>query len=346
MVKVRIKYKIFILFAYVITIFQASVYSQNKDTQIKAIVNPKETTIGVNVEYRVSIASSDKNIEIILPEEKIFIPKETKSKKLDKQTATESEDDEAQQEELEKIKQELPLYVIQKVSKEDNSDSNLFYQTVVMQIVFYRTGKYKLPKIIFRDQNKIELEYKIPEITISSINKKGQFEEIEPPLDLKGNYLRIILVVVAAILAGGLIFLCVHFIRKKIKSKKDQVVVLPAKTVFRNEIKKLKKANYLDKGNVERFVFELSMIFRNFLHLSLKFNAVDMTNEEIYCEMKNHLTGDVLLKVMDEMHKLMDLWELSKFAEFTPSNEVLVKNLNDTEKFVLETTWEEKNVRI
>ncbi len=330
MVKKRL---IFIIFIYLF--FAVKINAAEEAPQIKAGVNPNETTIGVPVEYRVSIASKYKNIKILLPEEKIFYApvKEVKAIRGAKKNEP------APNENLKHV----PLYIIEAINKEDNSDSNLLYQTIIMKVAYYRAGKFDLPLIEFVDPDGVALGYKIPQITINALNKKGELENIEPPLNLSGNYTRLILLIAGCILAGGLLFLIIYLLRKRIKSVKERVIIPPPKTIFRKELAQFKKANYLAENDIESFVFELSMIFRRFLAASLHFDAVEMTNEEIYKEIYRYFLAAEGEDREVEMRRLMDLWDLSKFAEFAPSQEVLMENLKDTERFVLQKRWGEKD---
>jgi hypothetical protein len=79
-------------------------------------------------------------------------------------------------------------------------------------------------------------------------------------------------------------------------------------------------------------VFDISIIFRRYLSKQLGFDAAEMTTDEIASSIKKYMQYDLYSIYGDEIIKNMRLWDFSKFAEFAPSTELLVLNLNDTIK--------------
>lgn len=310
--------------------------------KIKAAASPLETTIGVEVNYKVSIAAKDKSIEILLPEEKsVFLTAEQIKSKINEQKTNKDNNKDDNQQDIQDALKSIPLYTIQSVVGEDNSDHNMFYKTVIMKVVYYHTGKYSLPEITFKNSDGKIFTYDIPQVTINKLNKTGQMEEIEPPLALKGNYDRLIILIIGAIFFGVFVVFTIMFIKKQLKARKEREVIRPPREIFIEEIEKFKKENYLEKDDIESFVVNLSMIFRKFIKKTIMIDAVDMTNDEILRAIKKSKQINFTIDMYEAISTLMNLWDLSKFAEFTPSNQVLLKNLNDTESFVLQQNWQE-----
>jgi hypothetical protein len=341
---VGVKFKFYVIallilmFGYKIDIIAQT---ESKTPKIKASATPLQTTIGVQIQYKVSIAANDQTIEILLPEEKSFYLKDDKvseqKEKNKKSTQNESEEDQ----DVKAAKKSIPLYRIESVVGEDNSDNNMLYKTVIMKVVYYHIGKYSLPEIKFKNSEGKYFTYQIPQVTINQLNKIGQMEDIEAPLALKGNYDRLIIIIISAILLGVVVAISIVFIRKKIKARKAKVTIRSPREVFVEELDKFKKEKYLEKNDVENFVVNLSMIFRRFLKLTLMIDAVDMTNDEIFRTIKKSDKINFSIDMYEKITDLMNLWDLSKFAEFAPSCEVLAKNLQDAESFVLEQNWQE-----
>ncbi|PKL15345.1 MAG: hypothetical protein CVV49_21475 [Spirochaetae bacterium HGW-Spirochaetae-5] len=62
----------------------------------------------------------------------------------------------------------------------------------------------------------------------------------------------------------------------------------------------------------------------------LKFDAAEMTTDEIAKRIKKYMPSDLYAICGEEIISNMRLWDFSKFAEFTPSPELLLNNLDAT----------------
>jgi len=291
--------------------------------KINAGVQPQKVTVGEVVTYKVSVAGKKlKGIEIVPPEDKVFYPKPKKviGKK------SKDQDDKNDPAKF------VPLYVIQSFKKKDLSQKELSYYTAVIKLIYYRPGVYNLPDISINGSDGIAIAYKIPKITVTAVNKDGKFSEIEPPLHLKGNYTRVIFLIIGIIVLVLIGVFVVWYIMKK---QKEQALFVPEETaleLFEKDIQKFKARKYIDDQNLEEYITGISTIFRRFLSRLYKADIMEMTTSEFQVFMRSRLTKLQFEKHAPEMISLFNLWDLSKFAEFTPTSEILFDNYNKTIK--------------
>jgi hypothetical protein len=290
--------------------------------KIKATVTPEKATVGTVLDYRVNVAGKGLGaITIVPPEKREVYPEKKKTQAPPPKEGEEAEEDPAQY---------VPLYVIHTVKKDDRSDKTMTDITVKVQMSFYRPGTWQLPDIEIRGADGIAIGYKAPEVTVAAVNEKGEYQEIEPPLSLGGNWWRlVILILVLAVLAvAG--FFAWRYIRKMIEERRTAPVIVPPIDIFMKEIEQFNGGRLIDEGKIEEFVFGISMIFRKFLSLQFRFDAAEMTTYEIEKKIKKVFPKNIHDAYAGQIMDGFNLWDLSKFAEFTPSPELLHASLVKT----------------
>ncbi|MCP4138228.1 MAG: hypothetical protein GY754_45115 [bacterium] len=308
---------------------------------IKAIVEPKKATIGQPLEYRVSIAGEKvSEIEVLPPVKREVYPDIAEIPNL-----FEKKNEEEKPEE--KPGKEVPLYIIHSVKKEDNSHESLKYITVIMSVSYYRPGIYSLPEVdIFeleedlsedsKDKEKIKTKvgYEVPVVEIAPVSKEKepQLQAIEPPLDLGGNYYRVAWIVIGTILLTLLGVLLYFYIKKKREERANAPVYIPPIELFIADIEKFGGEALITEGKIEEYVVGISMIFRRYLSALLSIDATEMTSHEINRVLTKVLRRDIYTRYSEEIDRCFQLWDLSKFAEFTPSEEILLDNYEKTQK--------------
>ncbi len=290
---------------------------------IRAAVSPETAAVGVPLEYKISIAGSDlKGIVILLPEEKVYFPeKDTAASGIAKAPGAERESDAAAK---------VPLYIIQNAKKEDESKRGTEYLSITVRLAYFRPGKHTLPEVMLYDQQNVRIGYKVPVVDIKSVNPNGEFQEIEPPLELSGNYYRLLFILLAliALAAGGYFFW--RWLEKRRKAEVPAAVtVLPIET-FMSEVGALARKRYIDEGKTEEHVTELSLIFRRYISSLFGFDAVEMTVTEVLAAMERAVSPLRFNEHRGDIQRVMDLWDLAKFAEFAPDANALRANLDDT----------------
>ncbi len=290
---------------------------------IRAVVNPETAAIGVPLEYKISIAGSDlKGIVIRLPEEKVYFPeKDTASAGVVKAPGADKESDTAAK---------VPLYIIQNAKKEDESKRGTEYLSITVRLAYFRPGKHTLPEIVLYDAQNVRIGYRVPVVDIKSVNPNGEFHEIEPPLELSGNYYRLLFILLAiiALSAGG--YFLWRWFEKKRKAEAPVAVAIPPIETFMSEVGALVRKRYIDEGKIEEHVTELSLIFRRCVSSLFGFDAVEMTGSEVLAAMERVISPLRFNEYRGDVARALDLWDLAKFAEFAPDANALRSNLDDT----------------
>ncbi len=303
--------------------------------KIKAVVKPESSTIGVPLEYRINIAGKNlKEINIILPEKKELYPEKEEALKNPKPAGIKEEENPAE---------EVPLYVIHNARKENKNEQGLDSITIILQMAYYRPGKYPLPDIDIKDKDNIKIGYKVPEIEIKELNPSGEQQDIEPPFDLGGNYTRLIILLFSVAILTGLGFFLYGYIRKRREAEKIRAAFVPPIDIFLKEVGDLHGAQLIAGGKIEEYVFGISMIFRKFLSLQLSIDAAEMTSDELIRELRRVLPLYLFSRYEQDFDKSFQLLDLAKFAEFTPSVEILTANLDGTVRLAMNLSRDMNN---
>ncbi|MBN1501677.1 MAG: hypothetical protein JW982_16075 [Spirochaetes bacterium] len=304
-------------------LFSAAVISAQDAFDVKAAVEPGSATVGEEVIYTVAyVKSSDlKNVEI--PEKKKY---------MDEMAAPDS-------------KQSLiPIFEITDIIKDETSGFAEVKYTFKLR--YFRTGLFTLPEVLFYNTDNTVMGYKVPTVEIRSVVKDDSILPDEPPLELKGNYTRLIILILSLLAAGALIALLIMYIIRRVKSKMKPVEIIPPIEIFRQEVSELENKSYIQSGENELYCVEISRIFKKYLSLSMKVDAVEMTSEELIEAVRLNAEAGVNGQIIvSKVENITQLWDLSKFAEFNPSVQILEANLNLTKEAAEKIIWEKGNVR-
>ena len=288
--------------------------------QVRASVNPGKATVGVPLEYRLVIAGKSlKGITVRMPEKNVFFPDPEALDAASKKVKDKDADDRSEK---------VPLYVIHGAKKDESVDGGISHLTVTVGLSYFRPGKYTLPEIEILDTENVKAGYRLPVVEIESVNQQGEFQDIEPPLDLGGNYWRLawLILGLAVFIAG--VFYLVRYIERR-RSSVPPPAVNPLGD-FLSGVGALSRKRLIEKGLVRDYVFEMSALFRRFLSTLLGIDAMDMTVRELYRAFEERLPAAVFKKNEDDIRDVLDLWDLAKFAEFAPAEETLIRNMETT----------------
>ncbi len=289
-------------------------YGQENAEQLKisAAVMPEQVYAGQTVEYRIDLEGNRlSELEIELPEPGKIFPDQVK--KDSSQAASGKEVPE---------QDPVPLFVIE--SSAEDCGQAVSHQTeekrsFAVKISCYRPGIWKLPELKISGSDGIVTGYKIPEIRVNAVNPEGSFAEIEPPLMPENSYFRLILLVLgAAALAAAAVILILCF-RKK--SKKVLLAEVHPLEDFLMEAEKIRAGCLTEKFIPAEYCFDISMAFRRLLSFVMKADTVEMTTDEISRILKKKFHGN---EETQQIMALFELWDLSKFAEFSPSEDTML----------------------
>ncbi len=292
------------------------------EVSLDASVVPGKATVGQPLTYSIIISGIEPaSLKIILPEKKVVYPDKKSNEKSKKG------DSAAKEKSSEEF---VPLYIINNAFRDESEVSGVKQVNIKILLSYYRTGSYLLPEVKISGSDGVTIGYKIPEVLIEELNKEGKLEDIEPPVSLSGNYTRVIWIILAVLFAAAAGVLLYRYIKKRRKTIVPEIPSLPPIEIFLKEVELLKLRELISGGRINEYVFDISIIFRRYLSAMLKFDAAEMTTDEIAKKIKKYMPSDLYSAFGDEIISNMRLWDFSKFAEFTPSSELLLNNLDAT----------------
>jgi hypothetical protein len=279
----------------------------------ESVISKSEVTVGESLDYIITVRQGEK-VSITFPEKRTYLLKEIPGAKSVKPSAgTDAESNE-----------NLPAYAIEDISSNEKDGVT----EAKLSIRYYAPGVYAMPALKIRDLKGNELPLREISVTVKEINKEGQAADIEDPLDLSGNYTRLILILIGAAAAGALVYAAVRYLRKRRLLKKEPEI--PAIEIFRKEIPPIDAGLADGTIDAEEYAVRVSMTVRKLLSKRYSFGAVDMTNTEIVDYLRTLKGDDGWKHAVDDLEQLSMLWDMSKFAEFVPSADLLRVNLKRT----------------
>lgn len=290
------------------------------EASLNASVTPEKGTVGQQFTYILSIKGiAPDTLKIALPEKKIVYPEKKNEKTNPGKNSVEKTSEEF-----------VPVYIINSASRDNAEVDGSTQVNIKILLNYYRPGTFVLPEIKISGSDGIVIGYKIPTVTIEELNKEGTLEEIEPPVSLSGNYTRIYWIIAALLIISVAAVALYLYFKKRKKIVTVETPPPPPIEIFLNEVESLKLKELIEAGKINEYVFDISIIFRRYLSSMLLFDAAEMTTDEIASKIKKYMPQDLYAICGPEIISNMRLWDFSKFAEFTPSTELLLENLDAT----------------
>jgi len=287
---------------------------------IDSALSTEKVRVGDTLTYAITLKGSGlEAIKSILPEVRDYYPEaETAAGPAVKGRDGKTE---------ETLKEPVPLYRVKSALRETGPDGSVSIKVVM---TYLRTGTYTLPEVKITGDDGLAIGYRVPSVTIIETNKEGKFEEIEGPIEPPSDYkailftmLLILLLCAIAVAAGYFLY---NYIKKRRVKAVPEIQVSPYEQ-FLIDLKGMKPEGLIDSGDVRQYAFDMSITFRRFISARFGFDAAEMTTDEIRRSLKRFMPPVLYREHGDEIMRCMDLWDISKFAEFTPSAEMLHENL-------------------
>jgi hypothetical protein len=282
------------------------------ETKVDTVVSKQEVTVGDTVDFYLTITSKDK-VSVVFPEKRVYALKEVKPI-ADAKKAKEEESN-----------QELPAFSIE--------DTTLAEKDALTEakitVRYFAPGSYDIPSVIIREKNGAAVQYQKIIVTVKEINEKGELADIEEPLPLSGNYTRLILMLIAAALLGALVYAAIRYIRK-LRAEKMKAPPIPAIITFRKNISQIDAQLADGSLDADAYAVQISATLRMLITAKYSFFALDMTTSEIIQNLKWVRTDDAWAALVRDLEKVILLWDMSKFAEFIPSADILRINCKET----------------
>ncbi len=308
--------------------------NDDRHPEINATVSPAKATVGDFLEYRVLVRGRDLGrIEIVPPEKRELYPeKETGPKKPAPDASADGDPDPGRH---------VPIYVIHSMKKNDRSSGAITDIAVNIRISYYHPGRYELPIVEIRGADGIPIAYKLPVAEITETNQKGELQPPEPPLELSGNYWRLVFVglgLLAAAVAGYFTWRYLVPLVKRLRAAPP----VPPLEAFMKDIEAFAGHELIAAGRIEEYVFGISMIFRRFLSRGYGLDAEEMTSNEAEAALRR-AAPESYRAHQEAISRCFMLWDISKFAEFTPDEASLRENLEQTIRLAHDLAPEDRN---
>jgi hypothetical protein len=217
----------------------------------------------------------------------------------------------------------------------------------------YLSGTYTIPPIRIRfytdaegPENAHILESEEFTITVTSLLDEDKEDitinditgpVLPPPPDLTWLYL-----LIAGILTGGagITFLVIFLVKKR--QNKQHVITIPAHELAFRRLEVLVAQNYIEKGEIKLFYFEISKILREYIENRFHLHAPEQTTEEFLYDLKE---SSYLHRELKEILKeFLSHCDLVKFAKHNPTTEEIQKTFTTCKDFIL--TTEDVNARV
>ena len=256
-------------------------------------------------------------LKFVLPETKSYFP-EPEDKKKKSPDKTEGDENIP------------PLYVVKSAELVPGRDAVSETLTAKLIILYMKPGTYTLPEIKITGDDGVPIGYRLQSVTIIETNPEGAFEEIEGPLEPAADYTRMAFIAAAAIAVIALSAAAGIYLYRRWRKNKtaiETVPELPPYVRFLAELDSFKPEDCIASGRVKEYVFGMSIAFRHLLSAQFGFDAAEMTTDEIRSGLKKFMPAELYQAHSDEIMNAMDFWDISKFAAFTPSAELMNENL-------------------
>ncbi len=303
--------------ALLIFLFISSFSYAGDDKSVKATVTPEKGTVGTVFKYSISVAVRDgEDVSVELPEKKNIYPPKKEESGAKKASGDKSSD-------------HVPLYIIHSAHRDVTEKDGLKQTLITVDLSCYRPGKHDLPEIKISGKDGIAIGYAIPAITIDELNKEGKETDVEAPLELSGNYTRLYIIIAASVLVLLILYFIYKIVKKYIVLRRKANELLPIE-LFERDVVSMRVRQLIDEGDINGYVFTMSMLFRKFLSGEFGFDAPEMTTDEIGRSLNTYITKDISEKFGSGMIDIMRFWDFSKFAEYTPTQERLAVNFDMT----------------
>lgn len=147
----------------------------------------------------------------------------------------------------------------------------------------------------------------------------------------KMQYLFIVLGIIG--ISGAIYFLVIFFIRQK--ARYEMLTAKKPHEIAYERLSLLIKKDYIEKGLIKEFYFELSNIIRHYIEARFGLNAPEMTTEEFLLQVKDSKELDYGYKNL--LKDFLLLCDMVKFAKYLPAKKEISGAIDSVKKFIEET---------
>lgn len=210
-----------------------------------------------------------------------------------------------------------------KVDKQIVAQSDYFIST-------FDVGEFEIPSLqvfyrLGQDTTLHQLKTEVIKITVMSLNpnEKGDIRDIKPPMTPPRDWVRIILMICAAVILFAVFGLGWWYYQRR---KQGQPILpmrekppRPAHEVALAALAELEASEWLAQGEVKSYFVRLSEILRQYVEARYFIDAMEMTTSQLIARM----AADRLpQEPVSTLQAILQLSDLVKFAKFIPSEEM------------------------
>jgi hypothetical protein len=211
--------------------------------------------------------------------------------------------------------------------KDFSSDKGGFFSTTYTQkyiLDIYETGSFTIPGSLIKYRENSSAEWKellTNELIITVQSLLSESEQSSGIKDIKGPYSMNNLIILVIIAVAGIITAFIIYMKKKKAAKEIVVPPKPAHETALKALKELMEKEYIKRGNIQGYYFELSNIVRHYLEDRFSMQAPEMTTEEFLVLLRN--TDKLNSDQKDLLREFLAHCDLVKFAKHLPEeNEI------------------------
>jgi len=173
----------------------------------------------------------------------------------------------------------------------------------------------------------------------SSVFAEEELKDIRPPVPLPENFLWIF-ILLGLLLLVGIIFLIRYYLSKKPAISKIEIPKKPWEVALERLTALLQK-DFIAKGYIKEFYFELGNIVRHYIEDRFLLKAPEMTTPEFLDHIKKHspLSADHKLLLKD----FLNCCDMVKFAKYGPTEKEVEDSIFAAQKFIKETVVKQES---
>jgi hypothetical protein len=226
----------------------------------------------------------------------------------------------------------------------DSDESGFFSKTYTQSYILdiYETGEFTIPAAIikYRNGSTSGWEEVITEgisITVQSLLNKT--DHTTAPRDIRGphsinnlKYLYIAIAVIAIIAIAIAVFM---FLKRRKEIETTTSPLPPAHETALKSLKELMSKDYIGKGKIQEYYYELSNIVRHYLEDRFYLKAPEMTTEEFLVHLK--YTDKLNSSHKSLLQEFLSQCDMVKFAKHLPEQQEILSSYGSAQRLVEQT---------
>ena len=216
----------------------------------------------------------------------------------------------------------------------------------------FDSGQYVIPRqlVMINEAQHLTDSFQIKVNDVVLIPEKEPYEikdSLDVQYEINASQL-LVYIIIGLVLFGGLVFLIVYFIVRKMRKGKakdfeEEIIALPPFEKATKRLNRLSESRYLMQADYKSYYSDLIEVFKLYIEEELGSHAQEKTSDELLelVEMLNDASRIKLKKEeLKEMSAVLGRSDMSKFAKMNPETFVaekdkdfvsaIIKNIKDS----------------